>query len=440
MNQVGWLVFVQRGAQAIYGLVTVLLIAHYLSPEAQGWYYSLLSFASVYTLFDLGYSVALVPFFARFFSHQVSDSRGKAALVLPDAITPVLSRVLRWYGLIVLLFFVGVLPAGWWFFSHIPEGQLITDWAIPWFILVVATGIMLFWMPLLALLEGAGYMASVTRVRFVQLTLGSLGCWMALYLGSGAWAAVSVTLSHALVFSGWLIGYWPGLMQKSCQLLFRPVSGDAPFKSVPWRVAVSWGCAYLTSQIFTLMLMRIDGPVAAGQFALSLTLVSMVGVLALSSMAGRVALVGQAAAQGDWRTFRQALKQDIKFFASFYGLVFGGVVLLFWLLDGSGILNRFLPMEQTLGLLVFTFVTYLLNLMATYVRAFLREPFAKVYLVGTLLALPIAYWAAAYYSALGIVWVLVSVAMLWFLPMSVWVFRRELALELARQSHVKVAQ
>lgn len=427
-NRVGWLVFLQRAAQALYGLITVLLIARCLTPEAQGWYYSFLSYASIYTLFDLGFSVALVPFFASFFHEGGLSARGALSQSIADQLDCELAQVLRWYVLIALAFVFLVLPTGIWFFSGISNNGDWSTWIGPWGILIAATGLMLFWMPLLALIEGAGYMAQITRIRFVQITLGSLACWTALYLGSGYWAATALAVSQALVFSVWLVLCWPDLLKRAVRLLCKVAANQNKLKKVPWRVAVAWVCAYLTSQVFTLMLMQMSGPVIAGQFALSLALVGMAGVLALSSMAGRVAYVGQAAAIKDWGVIEKTLRQDLIFFAGFYMLSCLGILGVFWLLDGWDVLSRFLPLGQMLGLLFFTFTIYLLNLLASYIRAFLKEPFTKIYVLGTLVSLPCAYLGARLYSSEGVVWVLVVIAAFWFLPAAIRVFRQELQL------------
>ena len=427
-NRVGWLVFLQRAFQAVYGLITVLLIARCLTPEAQGWYYSFLSYASIYTLFDLGFSVALVPFFARFFHAGGLLNRGVLTRPVSDQLDLELTQVLRWYVLIALAFIFIVLPTGIWFFSGISNNGDWRTWISPWGILIGATGIMLLWMPLLALIEGAGYMAQVTRIRLVQITLGSFACWTALYLGSGYWASTALAVSQALVFSIWLVCFWPELLKRALSLLCRTAANQNKLRRVPWRVAVAWVCAYLTSQIFTLMLMQMSGPVVAGRFALSLALVSMAGVLALSSMAGRVAYVGQAAAIKDWVVIERTLRQDLIFFAGFYLLSCLGILGVFWLFDGWDVLTKFLPLGQMFGLLFFTFTIYLLNLLASYIRAFLKEPFAKIYLIGTLIALPCAYFGARLYSSEGVIWVLVAIAAFWFLPAAIRVFRHELQL------------
>lgn len=54
------MVALQRAWQAFAGLVTAVFVVHLLTPEAQGWYCSLLNAASIFTLFDLGLSLILV--------------------------------------------------------------------------------------------------------------------------------------------------------------------------------------------------------------------------------------------------------------------------------------------------------------------------------------------------------------------------------------------
>ena len=57
----------QRLWQALSGVLTIVLVAHFLTPELQGWYYSFISIAALYTLFDLGLSLVIIQITAHLF-------------------------------------------------------------------------------------------------------------------------------------------------------------------------------------------------------------------------------------------------------------------------------------------------------------------------------------------------------------------------------------
>lgn len=424
-------IFLQRAVQALCGLITMLLIASCLSPVDQGWYYSFLGYASLYTLFDLGFSVALVPYFARLLGEGGMQYGGIFEQQAKQKLTGALVGALRWYLKIAALFVLVVFSTGIWFFNQVPEAAPWAEWIVPWSSLIVATAIMLLLMPLLAFIEAAGFMREITRVRLWQIVVGSVGCCWALYQGSPFWASVFVTLSYSLVFCGWLWMCWKPLLAAVCQFCRERHASAMALHGVQWRIAISWACAYLNSQIFALMLMQTSGPVPSGRFALSMAVANMIGVLALSSMAGNVAFAGHEAARMDSNGFLKRFKQDVRFFAALFGA--GGFVVLAGcaLVQDQPYAERVLPLWQMLLLLVFMFGVYLLNLLSTYMRSFLKEPFFKINLLSTLITLPTAYWTGTHYDSGGVVCVLAGVTVFFVLPLAIALFRRELRVSLA---------
>lgn len=423
-------IFSQRAVQALCGLVTMLLIARCLTPDAQGWYYSFLGYASFYTLFDLGFSVALVPYFARLLAQGGMQYGGVFDQAAKQPLAGALVGALRWYLKIAALFVLIVFTTGIWFFNQVPEAVPWADWIVPWSSLIVVTAVMLLLMPVLAFIEAAGYMREITRVRLWQIMLGSAGCWWALYQESPFWASVFVTLSYSLVFVGWLWLRWSRLLAAVRECWGERHTSAMALQGVQWRIAVSWACAYLNSQIFALMLMQTSGPVPSGRFALSLAVANMIGVLALSSMAGNVAFAGHDAARLNSDGFKTRLKKDLRFFVTLFGTgvlaVFAGCLLV----QGQPYAERVLPIWQMLLLLVFMFGVYLLNLMSTYMRSFLKEPFFKINLLSTLITLPTAYWAGTHYDSAGVVCVLAGVTVFLVLPLAIGLFRKELRVSL----------
>jgi len=57
----------QKAWQGFAGLITVVLIAIYLTPVEQGWFYTFISIAALYSIFEMGISVAILQTSATFF-------------------------------------------------------------------------------------------------------------------------------------------------------------------------------------------------------------------------------------------------------------------------------------------------------------------------------------------------------------------------------------
>lgn len=418
----------QRGLQALVSLVTMVFIARFLSPESQGWYYAFLSLASLYTLADLGLSVALVPYFARSFATTRLSARGILDGPGSEELKERLQQSFDWYLALAVLYVLILLPFGVWFFGRLPETESKAAWVLPWSAIVVACAGQLLLLPLMAFIEAAGKMAAIAFMRLFQIAAGGAVCWLVLYQGSGLWAAFVVAASSVVVPVVWVSLRWPGIFSFLKGGLWSRFSFRTPVAGVQWRIAVSWICAYLSSQIYSPLLMQISGAAVSGQLALSMAIANMVGVLALSSMAGKVAFVGHDAARNDLSKVKEKFKGDLVFFSVTYGLGVLAVIVAYAFVEDRIYATRVLPFWQIMALLVFMFVVNLLNLFSTYIRSYLREPFMRVNLIGTLLTLPLATIGAWYFSSAGVVVALAGVALLVTLPFALIVWRDELAL------------
>jgi hypothetical protein len=71
------IIFMQRLWEGLAGLLTLFFLTHFLSAALQGWYYSFLSLAALYTMFDLGLSTALVQISAHYFVHNQWSDEGE---------------------------------------------------------------------------------------------------------------------------------------------------------------------------------------------------------------------------------------------------------------------------------------------------------------------------------------------------------------------------
>jgi glycosyltransferase involved in cell wall biosynthesis len=421
------LILIQRGLQALISLISMGFIAQCLSSEAQGWYYAFLSMASLYTLADLGLSVALVPYFARSFAttqlKRGGQLEGKESALLSER----LQESMDWYAVLSVLYILIVLPMGSWFFERLPSLQEESNWLLPWTALVFGCAGQLLLMPILAFIEGAGKVRLLTKVRLLYFAIGGIVCWTLLYSEQGLWAASALTLSGDLLQTLWLVIKWPGLLAILKKGIGRRFSFSMAISSIQWRIGISWICAFLSSQIYGLILMRVQDAVVSGQLALTMAITNMIGVLALSSIAGKAAFVGQDAARNDFQKIRLKFRHDIIFYMSAFALGASLVLFLLWLIEDSHYALRLLPFWETAGLLVFTFVTNLMIIFATYVRSYLREPFMWVNVLGTVLTITFAYWGALTLAATGVVAALAGIALLITLPLTLTVWRSEMS-------------
>lgn len=419
-------ILAQRLWQAASGLVTMLLIAHFLTPVQQGWYYSFLSLASLYTLFDLGLSVVLVQISAHLFMGMRWLPGGGAVGEGLDRFWALVGRSSRLYLLLALGFFLLVLPAGVLFFgaksgaASLPGGH----WLAPWMVLIAVTALSILVLPYLALVEGSGQVTEVYKVRLAQGVLGSVACWIVLATDGGLWATVMVPAMGFLVALLWLSTIRPALFHAGLRNAGKELAWQREVWPLQWRIGLSWMCGYLLTQIYTPILFSTQGAIVAGQMGLSLTIANMLGLLAQSWIARRVPAMAQAAGKRDWASLDTLFKRD--FVMSVMAFICGALMLcaIHLLLQGTPYSERVLPFWPFAGLLGVTFVGHLNGALAAQLRSFRREPLAWVSVVGASITVPSAIWVAGTHGAGGVVLVMLGVQFLFIFPFSLILWRR----------------
>lgn len=418
----GILVLLQRGFQALAGLITMVVISRFLTPEEQGWYYTVLSLGALYTLLDLGLSVLMVPLFAKHFN-QVSLLPG-GALEGEGRMAPawLLGRTVRWYGGLAAVFLALALPGGAVYFNH---ASITThSWGWAWVVAVISACGILLLMPFLAFIEAAGKVRALASFRLLQVLLGACACWLMLVRGQEMWAAVMMPAMSVLVPFLGVLSRWPKLLTLVWRNSGLQVDWRREILPLQWRQGVIWACAYLTTQIYTPILMHTQGAVVAGQMGLSLAIMTMVGFLGQSLLARRIPMMAQAAARRDLSQLDAMFRRDsLFFFASF---ICAGLVLLALklALSGTAYGARVLPFWELVGLLGVVFISQLVGVLGTYLRSFLYEPLTKVNLVATLVAVPSAV-VAAHFSSAAVISVLLAASLLINFPWACSIWWRE---------------
>jgi len=104
-----------RGWSTVAGVVTVLLIAHFLTPAEQGYYYTFSSLVALQIVFELGFSFVILQLAAheRARLHIQEDGSITGDLVAHSRLASVLQRAVRYRTAARgILLFSGPPPAG----------------------------------------------------------------------------------------------------------------------------------------------------------------------------------------------------------------------------------------------------------------------------------------------------------------------------------------
>lgn len=407
--------------------MTILLLTHFLTPIQQGWYYSFLSLAALYTLFDLGLSIVLVQFSAHLFINIKWLSKGCIVGENGKFFLSLVGQSFRLYLLLGLVFCFLMIPMGLYFFSQKESsaGFLTTEWQWPWIALVIATAINILALPFLALVEGSGRVIEAYGVRLLQGVLGSIACWVVLSSGGGLLASAMIPAMGFIVALIWLIYRQPALLDYAWRIRNTDIKWLSEIWPLQWRIGLSWLSGYLLTQIYIPILFYYQGAELAGQMGLSLTIANMLGLLAQSWIARRVPIMAQAAGRKDWKLLDAVFAKD--FIVSMLAFIVGALllcVLHIIFLEKTLYVNRVLSLWPFVGLMGIVFINNITGALAAQLRSFRKEPLVWVSLIGALVSVPTVLWSATYYSVEGLVIAILSIQLLFILPVSIYLWRK----------------
>ena len=286
------------------GIVTVLMIAHFLTPREQGYYYTFLSLSALQVVFELGFSFVVLQMAAHERAHlrfaPDGNIHGDAAAF--SRLASLLQQSVRWYFVAAVLMVVTLLPAGFYFFSANQHAGMAVAWRGPWSLLVVAAALTFQLNPVFSFIEGCGFVSLVARMRLGQVLLGSILAWTAIAMHHGLYSPAMLILGQAVMQVAFLA--MPALRRMLSGLLYRHVGGNSvnwrqdiwPFQ---WRIAVTWFSSYFISQLITPVLFSFQGAVEAGRMGMSLSITTSIGAIGVAWMGTKASPFGNMIARGE---------------------------------------------------------------------------------------------------------------------------------------------
>jgi hypothetical protein len=404
---VGFMVLARFWSSAA-GLVTVALIARFLSPAEQGYYYTFGSLVAVQIVFELGFSFVILQMAsherARLSISQDDDITGES--VAHARLASVIQKSVRWYSVAALLMAVTVIPVGFYFFyTHQHPGQTVA-WRLPWCLDALMAVINFQLDPLLSFLEGCGYVPQIAHLRFKQSVTGSVLAWLALLSHHGLLAPAMMLCGTAAVSTIWLLG-----KRKLLFGLLRFPTGTNriqwgqevwPFQ---WRIAVSWFCGYFIFFLFNPVLFAFRGAVEAGQMGMSLSLANAIQNIAVAWVSTKSAPFGTLIARKEYRhldqTFFQALWQSSAVATA--GALTAWLACVYLNVEHIGFAQRLLDPTSIIMLLITMLTNVVIFAQAYYLRAHKQEVFFVNSVVGALSVAACTMVFGRYYGARGIV-------------------------------------
>jgi hypothetical protein len=369
-----------RGWSTLAGVATVLLIARFLTPAEQGYYYTFSSLVALQVVFELGFSFVILQLAAHERAHLNIQEDGSITgdRVAYSRLASVLQKAVRWYTVGALLMAGALLPAGYHFFHAHRQPGVPVSWQLPWIAVVLATTFTFQIDPLFAFLEGCGRIHQVARMRFTQAFAGSLMAWTALLLHHGLFAPAMIIGGQAIAGACFLFSQRTLLLPLlRHNTIGHIVSWRREIWPFQWRIAISWLCGYFIFQLFTPVLFAYRGATEAGRMGMSLSITAALSAVALAWMNTKSSPFGAMVARCEYGTLDHLFFRTL--WQSALMLAVGAVALLLGL---AFVIQRFphlavriLPLPIFAMLLATVLCNHIYNSEALYLRAHKREPF-----------------------------------------------------------------
>jgi O-antigen/teichoic acid export membrane protein len=405
-----------RGWSSLTGIGTLLLIARYLSPAEQGYYYGFYSLVALQIVFELGFSVVIL----QTASHEAAHLR-----IAPDGsitgperehgrLASVLKKSVRWYTIGSVLMGITLVPVGVAFFRHIETKANSggVHFVMPWLLVVLASSLTFQIDPIFSFLEGCGYVPEVSRTRLRQSILATVLGWSVFLFHRGLFAPGMFILGQAIA-GAWFIFSKRSLLLPLLRHATEKYSIDWGMEIWPfqWRIAVSWMAGYITSQLFIPALANFRGAIEAGQMGMSLTICGVLTSMCVAWMNTKAAPFGQMISRKEYR------KLDRIFFRTLIQSTLAAIVaaaavwgVLEWLSE-RGIrvhhvllASRLLPPVPLAMLLFGTVINIVVIAEATYIRAHKQEKFMVNSLIGAAYVIPVLLFVARRQTTHGGAW------------------------------------
>lgn len=418
---------IARAILAIGGFVTIFLVAHFMSQEEQGYYYTFNSILSVQIFVELGLGGIITQYIAHEFAFlRINNNHIEGDETHFSKLASLTRFFAKWYIVAAFLLFVVLFIVGFSFFQSYSTNNTI-EWRLPWIVLIIATSLNLLLSPLFAFFEGINRVADVAFIRMINQMSSLICIWTILICGGKLYAAAFTSLINFVINILLLFNY-KGLI-KILLSVFKSAQEVAInyFKEIfpyQWRIALSWMSGYFIFQLFNPVLFAVCGPEVAGQMGMSLAVLNGVLGLTLSWTSTNIPSWSAMIAKKEYAVLDSSFNKVLK--SSSLVCILGIMVFLvgLYLLKSLGfqLYDRFLPLYLTAILSTTIFFNNIINAWATYLRCHKKEPFLlQAVVVGVCSAISTLV-AAKIIGVQGVVIGYASVVLFISLPLSYYIF------------------
>lgn len=393
------LTLVFRVWNVLAGAVMLLLLPLCLNPQQLGYHYTFASLLALQVFFELGMNQVVTQMTSHELAHLKSMPDGSLVgdAYRIDRLTALTRLLRRWYFVASSLFLIITSIAGLIFFSRDVATNQVT-WLGPWLLLCIATAGNLYLSPTLAMLEGAGRIGEVARIRLLQSMLGYSLMAVVLACGAGLWASTVVSLSACVMSALWIrrsarMVQW--LRWRLPETIAR-VDWRREIFPFQWRIALSWISGYFIFQLFTPMIFTNQGAAEAGRFGMVLAIFNAIQSIGMSWIYSCSPQMAASISRNNGKELRAIFMRAVKSSVGFTTLACIFAVLIVWACGKAGFdqVHRLSSMTVIVCIALVTITNSLIFAFAVFMRSHKEEPMMMPSVTLAIASLAIAHWAS----------------------------------------------
>lgn len=366
---------------SIGGIVTVFLIAFFMTPASQGFYYTFASVLAIQTFFELGLGGVINQYTA----HEMAYIKFSSPTQLEgeernlSRLSSLMHFCVKWYAIASVLLLICLNFVGFWYFNKFGKQYPDVNWILPWILVSFGSSLNLLISPWMAVLQGMNKVKEMAKIALIKQLIILPITWICLILGAQLFIpAISSLTSFIVLLLLYLNTSYPKLLINTfMHEIKEAISYRLEIFPLQWKIAISWISGYFIFQFFNPVVFAYNGAEAAGKIGMSLTVLNAILNLVLNWTSTKIPIWSGFIAKEEYEnldeSFYKTMKQStvVAILCIIIFILFLSIINYF----NIPLSGRFLPV--TLCILLFSVIPInnIINGWATYLRCHKKEPF-----------------------------------------------------------------
>lgn len=397
--------------QGIGGIISVLMVAQFLTGAEQGFYYTFASLLAIQVFFELGLNGIVTQYVAHEAVHlKLEGNHYLGEEKYLSRMASLLHFCANWYSVLGIIFLIALIIIGFIFFGLFYNNNIVITWHFPWILTSFSTVIAFIISPILAYIEGLGNVKEIAKIRLFQNLIYLNALWVTLFLGLKLYVA-GISSICGIIFVIYIIYKRYGtLLYNIFQIkIVEKVNYRTEIFPFQWKITLSAMSGYLIFQLFNPVVFATSGPIVAGQMGMTISMLNAVLFLTFGWVATKVPTFSGLIANKDYQTLDTIFKRTfwsssiINALGLIFILVTMTIIRYFDIsISGRSLADRFLPILPMIFMLIPILLNHMISAMATYLRCHKKEPMLIQSIVVGLLCATSTLLLGKIYGVIGI--------------------------------------